>query len=132
MLISHNRTKRIVYGGVAATLLIGVVLAWTPDSGRVSEPVPPIGAATLERAPSMAAVNPVGAPASNHGVAHVELLGRELKTVTAKVGHLEAQLALLSRGNDSGVQPREPSSKSTTREIPLGQASLEQHCCKRL
>ena len=126
MLIPRTRTQHIVYGGVAATLLIGVVLVWMPDSRRISEPMQPIGAATLERTPSAATVSPLGVAASDQGVTHVELLGRELKTVTAKMGQLEAQLALLSRGNDSGTPPREVSSRSTTREIPLGQASPEQ------
>lgn len=119
MLIARNRTRWIVYGGIAATSLMGVLLAWTSGSRHVSESA---DSTTLHKKPSAAAASPLGVPVPAQEAAQVDML----KTVTSKISQLEAQLALLSRGNDTGTQPHTVPPKPTTREIPLGQASPDQ------
>lgn len=123
MYIPRNRTRWIIYGGIVATSLMGVLWVWTSGSRHVSESA---DSTTLHKKPSAAAASPLGVPMPAQEAAQVDILGRDLKTVTSKIGQLEAQLALLSRGNDTGAQPHTATPKPTTREIPLGQASLDQ------
>lgn len=126
MLILRGRMKFLGYGGIAAILLAGIVLASIPGSRRASEPMSIIGATTLESTRSVSADSRPEIAAPDNNVAHVEMLGRDLKFMTSKIAQLETQLALLGRDKDIGIQPRDASPQSTTREIPLGYATPDQ------
>lgn len=126
MLISRTGMKPIVvYSGITVALLLSGLVAWAFDYGGVSETLPPDAASveSVNSSPSPVAVNP---PTLDKDIAHVEVLKRDLNAVTSKVGQLEAQLALLSRGNGTASEPRDINPKAATSEIPVGQASADQ------